>query len=241
MAEGSPFHRKHLFRTLSREELAFVRSLGLGTASVAPNRDLVSAGEVGGHVFMLVEGWAFGYVRVGERGRQILRFLLPGDVAALQSGLRGIIDHSVRALTHARFDVIDGRRLDELFAAHPRVGLGMAKLLAQEERRADRRLAMLGRGTALQRISFLFLEIFTDCAERGLARGDACPFPLHRQHIADFTGLTGAHVNRTMRVLRETGLALVQKDSLTLPDRAMLLRLVEGETPPSSASAPEPG
>jgi CRP-like cAMP-binding protein len=229
MAEGSPFRRKHLLRTLSDDELAFVRSIGLGSARVSANRDLVSSGEVGGHVFLLVEGWAFAYAHLGERGRQILRFLLPGDLVGLQSGLLGIVDHSVRALTAARFEMIDGRRLDELFALHPRVGVAVAKMLAQEERRADRRLAVLGRGTALQRISFLLLDLFAGCAERDLVDGSTCPFPLRRQHIADFTGLTGAHVNRTMRVLRESGLATVQRDSVTLSDRAMLSRLAEGE------------
>jgi CRP/FNR family transcriptional regulator, anaerobic regulatory protein len=236
MAEGSPFHRKHLFRTLSREEQAFLRSLGLGTTSVAANRDLVSVGEVGGHVFQLVEGWAFAYARIGERRRQILRFLLPGALVGLQSGLLGMIDHSVRALTSARFEVIDGRRFDELFAAHPQVGLAIAKLIAQEERQSDRRLAMLGRGTALQRLAFLLLDIFTACVERGLAEGDTCFFPLHRQHLADFSGLTGAHVNRTMGVLRERGLATVRKDSLTLPDRAILRQMVEA--PAAIGAAP---
>jgi CRP/FNR family transcriptional regulator len=234
MAERPPFHRRHLFRMLPADAAAFLRSIGLGSTSIAPNRDLVAAGEVGGHVFLLVEGWAFAYVDA-PRGRQILRFFLPGDLLGLQSGLLGIIDHSVRALTLARFDAIDGRRFDELFAAHPSAALAIAKLLAEEERRADRRLALLGHGTALQRIAFLLLEIFTACAERDLATGDSCPFPLRRQHIADFTGLTGAHVNRTMRILRTAGLAAVQRDSLTIPDRAMLAQFAEGraEVPPA--------
>jgi CRP/FNR family transcriptional regulator len=229
MWEGTSYHRQQFRRRLSEHELALVRSIGLGTASAAANRDIVRAGEVGGHVFLLVEGWAFRYIRLGEGRRQILSFLLPGDCFGLQSGLLGMIGHSVQALTPARLCLVDSRRLDALFVAHPQFALAVAKLLAAEERASDRRLAVVGRGTAMQRVAFLLLDLYGACDARGLARGNECPFPLRRQHIADAVGLTGAHVNRTLRALRERGLALIQKASLALPDRVMLHRIVNGD------------
>lgn len=222
---GCRFYQQFAIRQFSPDELAFLDDIKLGNLALPANQDLVQAGEVGGHLFLVADGWAFRYKRLPDGRRFILDFLLPGDLVGMQSGLLGIIGHSVRSLTAANLCVIDGRRLDEMYRDFPGLSLLLTKSFAVQERRIDDRLAVLGRGTAAERLAFLMIELFERLQRQGATDGWSCPFPLRRQHLADASGLTGAHVNRTLNLLREDGLALIGDGTLTVLDPQGLVRL----------------
>jgi CRP/FNR family transcriptional regulator, anaerobic regulatory protein len=222
---GCRFYQQFAIRQFSQAELAFLDDIKLGDVALPANQDLVQAGEVGGHLFLVTEGWAFRYKRMPDGRRFILDFLLSGDLVGMQSGLLGMIDHSVRTLTPTRLCVIDGRRIDEMYRGFPELALLLTKYFAVQERRTDDRATVLGRGTAVERLAFLMVEIFERLQRRGAANGSTCPFPLRRQHLADASGLTGAHVNRTLNLLREDGVAVIEQGTLTLLDPERLARL----------------
>ena len=222
-AAGCQFRRKPFFRELPESEFAFVSELKLGSTTLPANRDVMQTGEVGGNLAVVQEGWAFRYRTWPDGKRQILDFLLPGDLIGLQSGLLGMVDHSVRALTSLKLCVVDGRAVDQLFRSRPHVALALAKHSALEERRLDIRLAVIGQRNAVERLAYLMIELFE--RQRRPSGAQTCPFPLRRQHIADAVGLTGAHVNRTLNVLRQRRLATVAESVLTIQDLSELLRL----------------
>ena len=91
-----------VFRSLGEREGALVESLSGRAAALSPNRLLVSEGEVGNGLFRIARGWAYRYRTSGNGSRQILDFLLPGEIVGLQSALLGVLDYSVRALTPLR-------------------------------------------------------------------------------------------------------------------------------------------
>jgi CRP-like cAMP-binding protein len=57
-----------------------------------------------------------------------------------------------------------------------------------------------------------------------------CPFPLRRQHMADALGLTGAHINRTLNRMRQDGVAVVDKERLSIRDLPRLATLAGTST-----------
>jgi CRP/FNR family transcriptional regulator, anaerobic regulatory protein len=233
-----PFNGCQLrLRTLSREvdpdDLSFAAELKLGTLVVPANRDVVQAGEVGGPVQIIQRGWAFRYKGWPDGRRQILDFLLPGDVVSLESGLLGMSDHSVRALTEVELCQLESQRLEEVFREHARLALALAKYQAVEARRMDERFAVIGRRSAIERLAFLMLDLFERQRLGGKSAEIRCAFPLRRQHMADATGLTGAHINRTLNALRREQIALIDGAELVIHDRLALARLagVEPGTP----------
>src|SRR3954466_2058731 len=52
----------------------------------------------------------------------------------------------------------------------------------------------------------------------GLTHGDACEMPLTQAELADATGLSAVHVNRTLQELRGEGLITLRNGSLTVLD-----------------------
>jgi CRP/FNR family transcriptional regulator, anaerobic regulatory protein len=232
--ERVPFNGCQLrLRTLSREvdaeDLSFAAELKLGSLVVPANRDVIQAGEVGGPVQIIQRGWAFRYKRWADGRRQILDFLLPGDIVGLESGLLGMSDHSVRALIEVELCQLDSQRLDDIFRGHVRLALALVKLQSAEARRMDERLAVIGRRSAIERLAFLMLDLYERQRRHG-AGGKSCPFPLRRQHMADATGLTGAHINRTLNALRRERVATIEEGALVIRDLPALARLAGRDT-----------
>jgi CRP/FNR family transcriptional regulator, anaerobic regulatory protein len=217
-ASDSRLRRKPFLRELSDDDFGKLTRLRIGAVSLPANRDIVQSGEVGGNLHILTDGWAFRYKTWPDKKRQILDFLLPGDLIGIQSGLLGMIDHSVRTLTAVSVSLLDGRGLDEVIRSSGDVALALAKAHAFEERRMDNRFAVIGRRSAAERLAFLLLDLFERQRRDGVGTPRTCPFPLRRQHIADAIGLTGAHINRTLNRFRREGLASIEDDTLSIHD-----------------------
>jgi DNA-binding transcriptional ArsR family regulator len=82
-----------------------------------------------------------------------------------------------------------------------------------------------GRRDAHERIAHLFYEMLIRYRMVGQAEDDRLPFPLTQEDLADATGLTPVHVNRTLKQLREEGLVELQGKMLTIMDAPGLKRV----------------
>lgn len=218
------------FRPLAADELPSIAALKSAHLSVPAKTDMIQAGEVGGTLYTLYDGWAFRYELLPDGGRQILDILLPGDLIGLSAALLGTARHSVQTLTPASFCVLDAYPVADLLARHAGLTQSLLRRSLEEEGRADRHIVMLGRRRPTERLGYLMLETFDRLRQRGLASGTMCAFPLQRRHIADWTGLSMIHLNRTLTRLREDGLAAVEDKTLVLLD-AQRLSEVSGYRP----------
>lgn len=82
----------------------------------------------------------------------------------------------------------------------------------------------VGQRSAFERVAYLLVELFLRLECVGLTDGESCEFPLTQTDLADATGLTAVHVNRTLQELRRAGLIVLQNRTLTLPNRDALKR-----------------
>jgi CRP-like cAMP-binding protein len=226
-----------VFRSLSTSEKHLVDGMRLSAGAVAPNRAIVSAGEVGVGLYLISGGWAFRYRRSGDGCRQILDFLLPGEIIGLQAALLGMSEHSVRSLTPLKLTMFDARLVSAAFRSEPALALRLARHIAAEAQRGDELATVIGCSDALQRLGFLMMNLYQRQRRRGPVDPVDCPFPLRRQHIADALGLTGAHVNRTLKRLAGAGIAVLNGHRLSI---LSLERLAEtaGLADPTERAAP---
>ena len=129
--------------------------------------------------------------------RQIAKFLLPGDMFALDCD----DEHSLtaEALTEVTLLRYARTHLDRLSEDVPEVRRALMLSLRRELSAAQHHLVVLGRQTAKERVaSFLLL-----LASRGeQANSDRVDFPMSRQDIADYLGLTIETVCRALTELK---------------------------------------
>lgn len=188
---------------------------------------LYRAGEWTDHAVILCEGWAFCYSILSDGRRQILSFVLPGDLVAAHIAFRPALAYSVQTLTPARICLIDRARLSAHLQANPAALEHVVGLCIAETEVGYDMLADLGRRRAEERIARLILRIRNQLATRGLIKDEAFLFPLRQQHIADAVGLTPIHVNRVLGLFRRTGLIDFSKQTMRIFDLKGLARTAD--------------
>lgn len=194
------------------------------TRKFGPSQDILAFGDRCDAIHLLLSGWAYVF-RPLEDGQQIiLQFADRGTVIGFHPEPNAIAKYGCRTLSHSTVVVVTHEKLEELFKHSPTVIMHLTTLLSRDRNLAFDTIASFGRNSGRQRIARLLLQF----AQRsyGLAqRADAreLSIPLTQEHIADATGLSTGHVNRTLGALRRLGVVEFQYRKLRIIDLAKLV------------------
>ncbi|HMN85284.1 MAG TPA: Crp/Fnr family transcriptional regulator [Bauldia sp.] len=212
--ERCPLRGLSGFRAFTPEELAFVSRFKRGELRVAAGTTILSEGNHSEHLYTVLSGWGFRYKMLENGERQILNFVMPGDLIGLQASLDDKMGHSVEALSDALLCVFERGQLFELYRNYPGLAFDVTWLAAREERMLDEHLLSIGRRTARQRAAYLIYFVFSRAAVRGMTSGRTFRFPLTQRHIADALGLSLVHTNRVLN-------QLVRRQALSLTNHVL--------------------
>jgi CRP/FNR family transcriptional regulator, nitrogen fixation regulation protein len=160
---------------------------------------------------------------VNEDGRrQIVDFLLPGDVFGLSNGeARGLAVEIIAG--PALVACYPRQRAEALAESDVAVGRGIRQLAFESIERLKRRALLLGCNSAMQKMSSFLLEMGTRC---GSISYEPIALPMTRYDIADYLALRVETVSRTLSALRRQGaIALVGARSVRIIDRRRLAAL----------------
>lgn len=207
--------------------------------------EIVEQGESGRQFFVITEGWAVQYELLKNGGRQILDFLLPGSTAGFHPEGEARSPHFVQALTGVRACKLSTAGFLRAARSNPALALRLAAVASRSHYRSLRRLTLIGRRTARERVAVLLFELHRRAQRWSLAPWkDEIPLPLTQEHIGDALGLTNVHVNRMLRELREEGVLVLKNGMLRLLDPGRLAEIAGHEEhrfvrhPPPEASTP---
>jgi CRP-like cAMP-binding protein len=194
------------------------RLLSRNVRRVEARRDLIREGEKPRGVNVVLEGWGCRYKQLPDGRRQIVSFFLPGDLCDANVFILREMDHSVAAITPLKYAEIAPADFEELMAASPRItqALWWHELVVAAVQREW--TTNVGQRTAYERIAHLFCELFIRLRIVGLTDDNSCDFPPTQLDLADATGLTSVHVNRTIQELRRDGLIELHDRKLIIPN-----------------------
>jgi CRP-like cAMP-binding protein len=195
-----------------------LRAAVTAVRSVGARRDLLSEGDTPTEGFLIIDGWAVRYKDLDEGRRQILAFLLPGDLCLNLPDVP--VSHCICALTNLRYGVIPLARLDDGTASAELAGMMWRKHLAANAIHLEW-LANGGR-QAYEATAHLLCELFARAQAIGLTEGNSCELPATQFDLACALGLTTVHVNRTLQQLRREGLIELRARRLTVLDSKRL-------------------
>lgn len=203
--EQCPLRGLPAFRDFTEQELKFVSNFKRGELVAEGGSTILSEGSHSPHLYTVLSGWAFRFKTLPDGRRQILNYLLPGDLIGLQGSILGEMEHSVEALTTMVLCVFQRDKLDGLFEGYPGLGFDVTWLAAREERMLDEHLLSLGRRTAVERAAYLLAFLYSRAETLGRVK-DRLQIPITQQHVADTLGLSIVHTNKTLRKLADKGL-----------------------------------
>jgi len=194
------------FTSLSDPERRALQTAPMRVRDVPARSDLIAEGDCPGDVSLLSEGFACRYKLLGDGRRQIMAFLIPGDICDLRAFLLGRMDHAVAALSRCQVLHIPHQTLFEIIEKHPRIGFALWRDTMLDGAIYRQWLTNVGRRSAYQRIAHLLCEIWWRLQAVGRTRGDSYELPVTQTDIGDAMGLSVVHVNRTLQQLRADGL-----------------------------------
>jgi CRP-like cAMP-binding protein len=211
--------RFNVLRPLSEGAVAALEQAILeGLFRAGPGEDLVAEGDPIDSVRVVLSGWLFRHKTLEDGRRQIVNFVLPGETCDAHAYLMPSIDHSITTATPVAYAEIKRARFERLMASEPT--LAEAFLCETVLNNAIQRewAINLGRRAALEKVAHLFCEIYERLRPVGLVDANSCSFPVTQMDLADATGLSVVHLNRTIQELRAAGLITLRERTLTIPD-----------------------
>lgn len=169
----------------------------------------------------LLAGWACHQRILIDGQRQILSFLVPGDLIGPHPHTQAIAPTTVLAVSEVATCLLP--------QAKPTTALAeaYARSAAFEHHYLMAQVTRIGRLDAYQRIADWLLETCDRLTLVGLATPLQFALPLTQELLADTLGLTSVHVNRMMQMLRRDDLLKSSGGVFTFPDRLRLERLVD--------------
>ncbi|MER2251223.1 helix-turn-helix domain-containing protein [Methylorubrum podarium] len=225
---ANPLTRKlERFALLSDTDRALLEQICANPRIVPPDTYLVREGDKPNGVFLVLSGLACRHKLRANGARQINAYLLPGDLCDLDVALLDEMDHSITTLSACQVVHLAPEVIADLREHRPQIALALRKNTLVDEATLREWLMNLGRRSSVERLAHLFCELLLRFQAAGLAPGDSYPLPLTQVDLADTTGITSVHVNRSLRELRQGGLIELRGGRLKILDYARLRALAE--------------
>ena len=177
------------------------------------------------NVTVITRGWAMRYKSLADGRRQVLNFLLPGDLYGFYSPLFEIAEYGVETLTGVETRSFPATLMLEAFQASPRLGLAINWLAGLDERQLDEQIMRIGKRGAAERMAHLFLELHKRQMHVGIADWEARFLPLTQPILADTLGMSHVHANRSFRKLVRDGMVSLRDHDICLLDINALAEL----------------
>ena len=203
---GAFSKRVSFFAGLRESDFDALQQLA-GEARKEPARErIVGRGDRTPTIYVLEAGVAARVRETSEGARQIVNFVLPGDIFDPMGLVHSQADHAFESLTPLVATAVDAEKLFHLFGSQRRLAAAFWWVAIQEEGILREQIVRVGRRSAHHRTAHLLLELTWRARLAGAdTTSDDFWLPLSQAEVADSLGLSHIHMNRVLRVLRNQG------------------------------------
>ncbi len=211
----------------SAEELDALASAPTKIAEFRSEQTLIHEGERPSRCFALMEGFACTFKSTRNGQRQITAFHIPGDIPDLQSLHHKVADTGIATITACKVAFVQHEVVHDLCARYPRLASIFWRETLTEASVFREWVTNIGQRDASSRIAHLACEFLMRMRAAGLAEDHSCRFPVTQVELAEATGMSAVHVNRSLQDLRARGLISLKGEQLAALDWPALKALAE--------------
>jgi CRP-like cAMP-binding protein len=191
---------------LDAEDRAAILALPFVVRSVERNHFIARERERATHSCLMLSGYSIRSKLVATGGRQIVSIHMKGEMVDLQNSLLEVADHSVQMLTSGKVAMVPRDAVQSLCAERTNVARAMWIDTLVDGSIFREWITNVGRRDARTRIAHLLCEFSLRLKLAALGQDNQYELPMTQEQLADATGLTAVHVNRTIKLLDEEGL-----------------------------------
>jgi CRP-like cAMP-binding protein len=211
---------------LDERECDAVLSLRGRSEVIEAHRDIVVPGQKVTTSCLIASGLAARFDQMRDGGRQIDAFHLPGDMCDLHSVPISTSAWGLQALSATSILMIAHADLRHLAATYPNLGLSFWRDTIVDGSVMSKWVGNLGRRDSPARIAHLLCEMGMRMELADLGKRTDYPLLATQGQLADATGMTVVHMNRSLKVLREAGVSFVRK-RVTIADWNQLVEIAD--------------
>ncbi len=227
-----PIRNLSLFKGIPQEHLKQAQRYRKNQLRIPARSRIFQEGESHDFIYTLYSGWAILYKTVSNTGkRQILRFLLPGDLIGYQTSQGGIISYSAATVTESVLCTFPRNNLKEMLKDNHEMALRLLNMESRNMSLCQNHLMAAGRKTAKASVAFVLLELFYRAQYQNknsfYVSSQSIEFPITQEDIGDAVGLTNVHVNRVIKALMDEKLIQCHKKHLSILNEKKLSDLAE--------------
>src|SRR4029453_3696931 len=184
---------------LEEADRAAILAIPFKTKVIERNHFVAREREKATHSCLMLSGYSIRTKSVDTGERPIVAIHMKGDIVDLQNSLLEIADHSVQMLTASKVALIPRDEIIRLMFKRPNVGLAMWMDTLVDASVFREWVANVGRRDARTRCAALLCEFALRLRVGGLGETTRYELPMTQEQLADSTGLTSVHVNRTLK------------------------------------------
>jgi CRP-like cAMP-binding protein len=219
--------RVRQFADLTLPDLQSLRAIIESELTVRKRRDLVLDGYEFCKLCFVKSGFAARYKLLRNGKRQIVNFVLPGDVVGLPGSFLDRAATSVIAVSDMKLQICQLESFIALCTRRPKFGLVLSWIAVQEAATYTEHIIDLGRRTPIERLAHLLLEIHARLVLVGNAGEGAFTLPFTQEMMSDALGLSVPHLNRMLTKLRREGLIAVSERHVEFIDLKAIQQLAQ--------------
>jgi CRP-like cAMP-binding protein len=180
--------------------------------------DILPEGKKVGHIHLVLHGLAARSKVLADGRRQIMAFLIPGDLCDVEVFVLEAMDHSIVAMSETTCALIPASTIKDLLIESSRLTTALWWSTMTDSAVLRERIIDHGRRGARERVAHLFYEMLIRNRAVCETADNSFPFPVTQEELSDATGMTPVHVNRMLKELRDDGLVDFSRGIVTVLD-----------------------
>jgi CRP-like cAMP-binding protein len=204
--------------TLTDDERQALETLPMQIAVLKDHQDIVREGDRPTRSCLILSGFACAYKVTAGGKRQIVSFIVAGDIPDLQSLHLKVLDISIATISPCRVGFITHEALREICARYPRLAAAFWRETLIDAAIFREWVTNVGQREAYQRMAHVLCELLVRLRAVGLAEDHVCDLPITQGEFADAIGVSNVHVNRVVQQLRADGLIETKGTQVKVPD-----------------------
>jgi CRP-like cAMP-binding protein len=191
---------------LCADDRAAILALPFTLKTMERGQFLVRERDVATHSCLMLSGFSIRSKTTATGDRQIVAIHMKGEMVDLQNSLLEIADHSVQMLTVGKVALIPREAVIQLTLDRPKVAHAMWIDTLVDGSIFREWITNVGRRDARTRVAHILCEFAVRLNVAGLAQDTHYELPMTQEQLADATGLTSVHINRTIKALEREDL-----------------------------------
>jgi CRP-like cAMP-binding protein len=180
-------------------------------------------------IHLVLTGLAARTKTLPDGSRQIMAFLIPGDLFDVEVFVLAAMDHDITAMGDTTCIVIPGKVIDDLLSESSKLTRALWWSTMTDTAVLREWIINHGRRDARERMAHLCYEMLIRYRIIAETTDNEFPFPITQDDLADATGISPVHANRTLQELRSEGLIELKNKVLTVLDPPGLRKVAQYE------------